>query len=338
MTQVGNPALRQGGRYGEAASFGSTLAGNTNSYLVSPETLRYPGSGRRTYFVSFMARSVTANFNRFFQHNTGSGGDGAGLEGAWALDSSFSYVFSHGSAVAQCKSTAVLPIGRWTSAAVSMILDGTNNWLVYVDGTRTPTLYNQAPAASGNQVPQISTRVAVGNRPSDTLRSFDGQIGIQAWFDSQLSDAEIASLHANPNQLLDSGLHMPWAPVVASAATVYRPGSDVAISGWTATPTGTLADRIGELTLDRDTYITSPNLVDPATFTWTPVIPAGFADIDIDIDRTGGAGQVRIVLLDAVGSQVGATAWQAASPTPTTYTFTGVAVSALSTQFRIEVQ
>lgn len=303
VTQVGNPALRQGGRYGEATSFGSTLAGNTNSYLVSTERLRYPPSGRRTYFVSFMAHSVTANFNRFFQHNAGSGGDGAGLEGSWALDGAFSYVFSHGSAVAQCKSTATLPLGRWTSAAVSMVLDGTNNWLTYVDGTRTPTIYNQAPAASGNQVPQISTIVAVGNRPSDSLRSFDGQIGVQAWFDTVLTDAEIASLHANPNQLLVSSDRGVWAPAV-STVVVYRPGTDITTTDWTAVPGPGFYTAIDEDVASNTDYIQSPNRATPDDRPFeaglSGTMPAGTWDVSIRTERLAGIMGVRVELMDGI--------------------------------------
>jgi hypothetical protein len=125
--------------------------------------------------------------------------------------------------------------------------------------------------------------------------------------------------------------------ITLSIVTVYRPGSDVTVNGWTSTPGGTLASCIDDPTLNRSDFITSPNLTDPATLAWASPLPAGVYEMTIDSDRTGSSGQVRIVCLDAGGTSVGATAWQALTGTATTYTLS-VTTSATAPNFRIEVQ
>lgn len=121
----------------------------------------------------------------------------------------------------------------------------------------------------------------------------------------------------------------------AAAITVYRPGSDVAVSGWTAVGAATraaaLADESGA------TYAESPDLSTPDTQTWTPPFPAGPASLEINAERTAGVGALRIVFLDAGAAVVGTTAWQTLTGTPADYVLTAT-VSATSPQFRIEVQ
>ena len=151
-----------------------------------------------------------------------------------------------------------------------------------------------------------------------------------------LLDEEILALSRNPWQLFEPAPRPLWSPQVV-AVTVYRPGSDVAVNGWTATPGGSLASCIDDPTLNRSDFITSPNLSSPATLAWASAQPAGTYSLSIDADRTGGSGQVRVVCLDAGGASVGATAWQALTATATTYTLS-VTTTGTSTQLRIEVQ
>lgn len=169
----------------------------------------------------------------------------------------------------------------------------------------------------------------VAQAASNALRTL--AIANGAWPDELAAD-----LTRNPWRLSAVAPRPLWAPTV-SGVTVYRPGSDIIVNGWTATPGGTLASCIDDPTLDRADYITSPNLTDPATLGWFTALPAGSYDIDVDADRTGASGQVRIVCLDAGGAAVGTSSWQTLTGTAATYTLS-VTTSALSTQFRIEVQ
>ncbi len=116
--------------------------------------------------------------------------------------------------------------------------------------------------------------------------------------------------------------------------TVYRPGSDVSGS-WTPVGSGSVAAALADESTSN--YGESPNLSTPQTLSWNPALPAGAWDIPIVADRTGASGQTRIVCLDAGGSSVGASAWQALTATQASYTLS-VTTTATATQFRIEVQ
>lgn len=151
----------------------------------------------------------------------------------------------------------------------------------------------------------------------------------QAFYNAAVSYTLSSSLFSNSQSF--------YSPAVSQSATTYRPSSDVSANGWTATPGGSLASCIDEITLDRSDFITSPNLTNPATLTWTTSFAAGSYDVTIDADRTGATGQVRIVCLDSGGTSVGATSWQTLTGTATTYTLP-VTTTGTSTQFRIEVQ
>lgn len=154
--------------------------------------------------------------------------------------------------------------------------------------------------------------------------------------DDYWTDDACVAACANPYQIFQGPNRLGWFFDVGGV-TVYRPGSDIIVNGWTATPGGTLASCVDDLTLDRADFITSPNLTDPATLGWATALPAGSYDIAVDADRIGASGQVRIVCLDAGGAAVGTSSWQSLTGTAATYTLS-VTTSALSTQFRIEVQ
>jgi hypothetical protein len=161
-----------------------------------------------------------------------------------------------------------------------------------------------------------------------------GRFFVGAVWNRALTPAEIVSLSANPWQLF-----APQSQAINLAATVsvYRPGSDITVNGWTSTPSGTLASCIDDPTLDRADFITSPDLSSPATLAWNSPLPAGNWSVSVDGVRVGTAGQVRVVCLDAGGTSVGNTSWQVLTGTDTTYTLP-VTTTATSTQFRIEVQ
>lgn len=175
----------------------------------------------------------------------------------------------------------------------------------------------------------------IGNWNQAANEGFGGELETQLYFDRALTAPEIAAISANPWQLFEQAARPLWAP--ASTVTVYRPGSDVIVNGWTSTPSGSLASCIDDPTLDRADFITSPNLTDPATLAWASPLPAGSYSISVDADRLGASGQVRIVCLDSGGTSVGATSWQVLTASATTYSLS-VTTTGTSTQFRIEVQ
>lgn len=121
-----------------------------------------------------------------------------------------------------------------------------------------------------------------------------------------------------------------------AGATIYRPTSDITVTGWVPTGATTVYETINEAVASDAEYSTSPDLTTPATLGFASM-PAGTRTVRVRAARTGGAGQIRIRFLDGTGTDVGGTAWQTLTATPTTYTLTAT-ISATATRARIEVQ
>jgi hypothetical protein len=228
-----------------------------------------------------------------------------------------------------------LSVGRTVTIAVAAQSSSTapNGITASLDGRPLDlpgNVYNNGTASAFNDGPQsIQIGVANDGGPMSGWVSFVAQaIGNSG----AISQAMLNSVSANPWQMAEATRRFVNP---AAAITVYRPGSDVAVSGWTAVGAATraaaLADESGA------TYAESPDLSTPDTQTWTPPFPAGPASLEITAARTAGVGALRIVFLDAGGAVVGTTAWQALTGAPADYTLTAT-VLAISPQFRIEVQ
>lgn len=159
-----------------------------------------------------------------------------------------------------------------------------------------------------------------------------GRFYIGAVWNRVLTPAEHASLAANPWQLFEP---IRRQIVVSGSISVYRPGSDIIVNGWTAVGAASLNAAMSDVS--RSNYALSPNLSTPTTQGWDNPLPVGTWDISLDSARVGTSGQARVVCLDAGGVSVGGTAWQTLTATDTVYTLS-VTTSAISTQFRIEVQ
>jgi hypothetical protein len=184
------------------------------------------------------------------------------------------------------------------------------------------------PTANNNRRSRIN-----GNYFASQLNS--GAACVLVW-NRVLTDSEALAVCRNPWQLFAPTPRPLWAPEAASV-TVYRPGSDITVNGWTPSTGSDLFAMLDETTLDRGDYITSPNLTNSVTLGWQSSLAAGTYDIAVDFDRTGSNGQLRIVLLDSGGSAVGTSSWQAAPASPATTTF-NVTTTGTSDRFRIEVQ
>lgn len=141
-------------------------------------------------------------------------------------------------------------------------------------------------------------------------------------------------LSINPWQIFKpNNLLLNTAPSVVS---VFRPGSDIAVSGWSAIPSGALYATMNEAVADDNNYARSPDLVIPATMGLDYPMPIGSYNIDVRF-KSANAGQVRINLLDAGGSSVGISSWQSSTTSFATYSLS-VTTTGIATQFRIEVQ
>lgn len=143
----------------------------------------------------------------------------------------------------------------------------------------------------------------------------------------------------------ESWVQDPWSYVspqrrrvpLAAGVTVYRPGSDIAVSGWTPSTGTDLFACIDETTASDADYITSPDLSTNATFGFTTPVPAGNWDVNFRARRIGDGASIRIVMLDSGGSSVGASGWQAQSGSFIDYV-ASVTTTGTADRFRIEVQ
>lgn len=125
----------------------------------------------------------------------------------------------------------------------------------------------------------------------------------------------------------------------ASSVSIYRPGSDIAVSGWVASTGTNLYACIDEAALDRGDYITSPLIPGAGSYVagLTASLPAGTWDVEVDAKYLDGAAQLRVHLQDAGGSDVGASSWQALTASDATYTLP-VTTTGVATRMSIEVQ
>lgn len=203
LTRVGSPKTLPS-KPGLASGFGTTYAGNTNSYLTGP-VLLHPKSGWRSWFILLNAASTGGGgIGRVFQHATGTGGDGAGGEGIFcvATTNELRYMkWNNGTFSSEYKTPAAITTNAWTSYGI------THQQLV---GDTLPKGYKNGVAetwsiltsnGANNLSLAPSTTMAIGNRPSDLARTWDGMISVQLYFDGQLSAADHAMLHANPYQV-----------------------------------------------------------------------------------------------------------------------------------------
>lgn len=175
--------------------------------------------------------------------------------------------------------------------------------------------------------------VWIGRR-YDGVTQMDGRIYYVALFNRAISDAEALALTQNPWQLY---VKRPKRLFAAPAVTVYRPGSDISVSGWTPSTGSDLFDCIDETTASDADYIISPDLSTSATFGFTTSVPAGNWDVNFRARRIGDGASIRIVMLDSGGSSVGASGWQAQSGSFIDYV-ASVTTTGTADRFRIEVQ
>ena len=180
------------------------------------------------------------------------------------------------------------------------------------------------------------TPTILGNWALSTTEGYGGETELQLYFDRALSADEVRLVSANPWQLFTSVPQPMWAPAI-SAVTIFRPNSDIAVSGWVGTPSSNLFENIDEATLSRTDYITSPDVSTPATFGLTASMVAGVYTVRIDANKTGTTGQIRVRFLNSSSVDVGGSSWQSLTTSATTYTLSAT-LTGTADRIKIEVQ
>lgn len=218
--------------------------------------------------------------------------------------------------------------------AVAFIVRGVNERTLYIDGMQyddTQAGGSTAGAAEWAytciQAWKLGTAAVAGQLTGHTLMAWsntDGRDPGHEWFKRWTSD---------PWSMFDPKRRR--LPIVS--VTVYRPGSDISVSGWTPSTGSDLFDCIDETTASDADYIISPDLSTSATFGFTTPVPAGNWDVNFRARRIGDGASIRIVMLDSGGSSVGASGWQAQSGSFIDYV-ASVTTTGTADRFRIEVQ
>jgi len=247
---------------GRVSGFGTTYAGNTNSYLTGP-VLTHPKSGWRSWFVLLYANSTGGSgFGRVFQHATGTGADGAGGEAILCVGTTNELRYEKfptlgSSLVSEYKSPAAIPLNTWTSYGITHQQVFTDTLPQGYKNGVAETWSILTACGAGSLSASPPTSLAIGNRTTDTARTWDGMIGIQLYFDGALSAADHAAIHANPWQVFaPETVPLFWSGVTAQFA---RPTSDASAGTWTASTGSDLYAMIDETVASDTDYISTVN-------------------------------------------------------------------------------
>ena len=155
---------------------------------------------------------------------------------------------------------------------------------------------------------------------------------------ASISNAELVALSKNPWQIFKPSGSQLWLSL--AAVTISRPNSDIVVSGWVGVPNAALYANVNESTASDAEYIDSPGLSATATtctFGLSLTLAAGSYDVGVRAQWVSQSGQLRVVLLDAGGTSVGASSYQALTSSATSYTLP-VTTTGSATQARIEAK
>lgn len=156
---------------------------------------------------------------------------------------------------------------------------------------------------------------------------------------ASIPNAELVALSNDPWQIFQQSPARSSLWLVAVTGTISRPNSDIVVSGWTGDPdNANLYANIDEATASDAEYIDSPGLSATATtctFGLSLTLAAGTYDVGVRAQWVSQSGQLRVVLLDAGGTSVGASSYQALTSSATSYTLP-VTITGSATQARIE--
>lgn len=126
------------------------------------------------------------------------------------------------------------------------------------------------------------------------------------------------------------------AQIQATVTGIYRPSSDISLTGWTGVPDNVnLYANIDEVTPSDTDYITSVVTgASPATMGIGPMV-AGTYVVRVRAATTSGTGIVRVKLLDSSGATLGTSADQSITTTPTNY---DLSVTTSGTAARVSIE
>jgi hypothetical protein len=181
------------------------------------------------------------------------------------------------------------------------------------------------------------TGIAIGDDDAGAVNAFlNGGIQYSAIYLEAHSAGQIASVQANPWQL--------FAPLTrqlpALTGTISRPGTDVAVTGWTFTG-ASLAASINEPTFSDASYGEAPYSVGSAITTLDLSLTPGSYTISFRgeyLVATAASGQFRFTALDGSNTSLGVSSWQAVTSTVAQYDVPITVAGGTAVRLKIEIQ
>lgn len=133
-----------------------------------------------------------------------------------------------------------------------------------------------------------------------------------------------------------------YSEVVTGVFTTLAGGltlsSDILTTGWFPVPAdGTLYNKVNESTPDDGNYIYSSTTTEQVVFGLSQALAAGTYTISTRANKSGTAGQIRVVLLNDSNVVQGTSSWTVLSDTFTTYPIS-VTTTGSATRVRLELQ
>ena len=284
----------QGGSAVIPATTGSYSAGSARLPAVSPYKVQAPF----TFVLYSTKRSVSASSYALAGCTTG--GDGFRFWDLYGIN-----IFGFGVGPARVESSAVWPLNA-PSVAVGTY-DGTDV-TGYLDGALIGTVAGSAPIYDGT-----FTSFFVGGN-IDGASAFDMDLHYAAIDATCWPAAKVEALTRSPWSIFAPAM-CPGLAILPTPA-ITKPSGDSVRGGWSPSDNGPLAAMLSDSAIDT-TFIRSPVLdatAKPADMRLPAALAAGSYTVRVRARRTADASSIRVSLLDAGGASVGASAWQALTP------------------------
>jgi hypothetical protein len=194
-------------------------------------------------------------------------------------------------------------------------------------------LWGSASATGGFVMPPTLGFWGVG--AGDSAQGTRYYLGA-AW-DRVLNSDEAFILGSNPWQIFAPTVRRI---LVGGGGTISRPGTDVAVSGWTSTA-ASIAGAINESTYDDASYAEAPFGVAGAVVTLDLPLAPGNYTVSFRgeyLIAMAGSGQFRFTAMDSSNTNLGVSAWQAVTSSLAQYDIPVTVAGGTATRMKIEIQ
>lgn len=217
---------------GLVQGFGTTYGTGTSDYLTG-QKLRPPTINVGRSIVAHVYPKTTGGggLGRIFQDVSGDGlAKGESFYISTVPGITFGYTDASSAHSSAWTPSFTVPTARWMVLGISVPFSTSGGTTAsgYLDGVVKATATNGYSVTTTSNAP---TNMAWGNRPSDSLRCFDGMIGAVLIFNGVLTALEHALLAANPWQVFDNDEFSLWVPSTGGTIYTITPSGGVVFAG-----------------------------------------------------------------------------------------------------------